>query len=175
MSRTPWIGFLFVLALSACQKEAGDTARREPSPNVPRNAPVAAATPAAAAETAFDARPFFENTVLVTDKGDYVHMFWNAFGAASVLEGPDRRRRLAIGAAQLVLDRLPADVAKEIAKVDIVFVKERNEYGQPKWDSLQKIAHFELHVARIKEAAQITDGRVTAIPEQAFDRIDVVG
>jgi hypothetical protein len=126
-----------------------------------------------AAQTGFDPRRFFESTVLVTDKGEYVHIFWDAQAAAKELDGPQRRGRLVAAAAQLVLDRFPGSAASDIAKIDIVFVKAKDDYGKPKWDSLQKVAHFELHATRIKEKAQVSAGRVTAVPEEAFDRIDV--
>ena len=156
---------MLLLPLLGCQSASDAPARHE--------GPTVAATSPALADTSFDARPFFENAVLVTDKGEYVHIFWDAQTAAKELEGADRRRRLTAAAAQLVLDRFPAGTATDIAKVDIVFVKAKDEYGKPKWDSLQKIAHFELHPTRIKKEARVTEGRVAGVPEQAFDRIEV--
>lgn len=61
-------------------------------------------------------------------------------GAAKEFEGSERRGRLAAAVAQLVLDRFPAGAASDVVKVDIVLVKERDEYGKPKWDSLKKLA-----------------------------------
>jgi len=169
ISRRHWGHLLLLLLLLGCRKESDATAEHK-TPTV--WAPVTAAD-ADLADTSFDARPFFENTVLVTDKGDYVHIFWDAQAAAKDIEGPERRGRLAAAAAQLVLDRFPAGTASDIAKVDIVFVKARDDYGKPKWDSLKKVAHFELHVTRIKEGARVTAGRVTGLPEGAFDRIEL--
>lgn len=170
MTRTPWAFALVTLFFCACGADSASTASRAPAPapGAPR-----VSAPATAAPPAFDPRPFFEKSVLVTDKGAYVHMFWNAHDAAGALEGPDRRARLAVAAAQLTLDHFPAGATSDVAKVDIVFVKERNEYGQPKWDSLQKVAHFEMPVSRVKALAKTPDGRVTAVPEAVFDRINV--
>jgi hypothetical protein len=167
MWRTPWGRWLLLLPLLGCQNEFDGATR-----GAIAAAALAVGAGVAHADTGFDARPFFENAVLVTDKGEYVHIFWDAQAAAKEIEGPERRGRLVVAAAQLVLDRFPAGAASDIAKVDIVLVKARDDYGKPKWDSLQKIAHFELHATRIKQDAQVTAGRVTGVPEQAFDRIE---
>lgn len=166
MSRRAWMCMLFLAPLLGCQGGSREDA--------PGKAPPAAAAPGAKpAEAPFDARPFFDNAVMVTDKGAYVHIFWDMRDADSQLKGPERRARLVTAAAQLVLDQFPAGSAAETAKVDIVLVKERNEYGRPKWDSLQKVAHLEGRFARIREAARVNAGLVTAVPEQAFEKIEL--
>jgi hypothetical protein len=164
-----WVGLLLLVPLLGCRNEGGATARPA---GAPAAAPVAA-NGTGLADTTFDARPFFGSAVVVTDKGEYIHIFWDAQGAAKEFESPERRGRLVAAAAQLVLDRFPAGAASDIVKVDIVLVKARDEYGKPKWDSLQKLAHFEARATRLKEQSRVAAGRVTGVPEGAFERIEV--
>ena len=117
MSRRSWMCVVFLLPLVGCQGGS----REDASGKAP---PAAAAAAPKPAEAPFDARPFFDNAVMVTDKGSYVHIFWDMRDADSQLKGPERRTRLVAAAAQLVLDRFPAGSAAEMARVDIVLVKD---------------------------------------------------
>ncbi len=99
---------------------------------------------------------WFPKNALVTDKGDYVHFFWNAEDAKENFAGKDRKDRLADSALELAAKLQPAGAKADLAKVDIVFVLERDSYGQPKWDSLQRVAHFEFSRAK---ALKVLNGK----------------
>jgi hypothetical protein len=91
---------------------------------------------------------WFKKNALVTDKGAYVHFFWNAQDAKSNFEGKDAKFRLADAALELVAQLHPSTSQADLAKVDIVYVLERDSYGEPKWDSLQRVVHFEFSRAQ---------------------------
>lgn len=87
---------------------------------------------------------WFKKNTLVTDKGDYVHFFWNAQDARANFEGKERKNRLADSALEMAAKLQPATATADLCKVDIVFVLERDSYGMPKWDSLQRVVHYEF-------------------------------
>ena len=91
---------------------------------------------------------WFKKNALVTDKGEYVHFFWNAQDAKANFEGKDRKYRLADSALELVAKLRPSSATADLCKIDIVYVLERDSYGMPKWDSLQRVAHFEFSLAK---------------------------
>ena len=105
---------------------------------------------------ASDAPPWsawFEKTTMVTDKKTYVHMLWDANAVRGRFDGKDRRAMLAEAARQLALLRYPVGASADEIRVDIVFVAQRDEYGNPKWDTLQRVAHAEFSRKRVAEAA----------------------
>lgn len=87
---------------------------------------------------------WFKNNTMVTDKTEYVHFFWNAQDFKANFEVKTKKQRLAEAALQMVSRLYPSDATADLVKVDIVYVLERDSYGQPKWDSLQQVAHFEF-------------------------------
>ena len=97
---------------------------------------------------------WFTKNALVTDKTEYVHFFWNAQDFKQVFETKDKNRRLGDAALQLVAKLYPKDAKADAVKVDIVYVLERDTYGEPKWDSLQQVAHFEFSRAAAKKAVK---------------------
>jgi hypothetical protein len=107
---------------------------------------------------------WFKDNALVSDKTKYVHFFWNAQDFRGNFEVKDKKKRLADAALQLVARLTPADAKADLMKVDIVYVLERDTYGQPKWDSLQQVAHLEFSKAKalafIQKKAVLSDGVV---------------
>lgn len=101
-----------------------------------------AAPPGALHERAM-AQAFVKN-VLVTDKKVYVHFFWNAQDAKGQLQGSGKRLAIGRAALQLVLEKYPLKAEADLLKVDIVFTSERDTYGNPRWDTLTRVAHLEL-------------------------------
>lgn len=101
------------------------------------------AVPAPAAPPA-DVLPaaWFEKNVTVTKKSGYVHVFWNAQEARAALTPSRRRLLLARAARHLAVSAVPADA--DLVKLDVVFVSERDNYGMPRWDSLEKVGHLEF-------------------------------
>jgi hypothetical protein len=113
-------------------------------------APVAKSTPAGtptssvastATAPAFPAA-WFDKNVIVTNKEGYVHVFWNAQEARGALAGPDKRVVLARAARRLAAEKVRAGAG--LVKMDVVFVRERDRYGVPRWDTLEKVAHLEF-------------------------------
>ena len=93
---------------------------------------------------------WFKKNTMVTDKTGYVHFFWNAQDFKVNFEVKDKKTRLAEAALQLVARLYPSGAKADLVKVDIVYVLERDNYGEPKWDSLQQVAHMEFSKARTK-------------------------
>jgi hypothetical protein len=157
------LGLIWLLARDA----TGQTKAR-PSPAAPTR-PAAAAPVPAGSEPPWSA--WFEKNTMVTEKTGYVHILWNARDAASYLQGKEKKRRLAEAARQLILQRYPKG-SRDSVRLDVVFVEARDEYGAPKWDSLQRVAHLEFSKSRIVGP----DGaarRSSANPEERFDKFEV--
>ena len=137
------------------------------APPAPPTPPLATATPlasaaASAAPAAGSAFPaaWFDKNVIVTNKEGYVHVFWNAQEAREPLAGPDKRVLLARAARKLAAEKVGAGV--ERVKMDVVFVRERDRYGMPRWDTLEKVAHLEFSREALLEG--LKEG---AVPEKA--------
>ncbi len=138
--------------------------------------PAPAGTPAAVIEKWNQSQvpwdDWFKNNAMVTDKTDYVHFFWNAQDFKANFEVKDKKTRLAEAALELVKRLYPADAKADQVKVDIVYVLERDTYGQPKWDSLQQVAHFEFlkskAIKSIKKKLVFTD----TVMGKIFDKFE---
>lgn len=118
----------------------------QPVTPTPTAAPVTLVRPWDPAQAPWEA--WFKKNALVSDKADYVELFWNAQDFKANFQGPDQKVRFAEAALELV-DRLyPAGAKADRVKVDIVYVLERDSYGEPSWDSLQQAAHLEISRAK---------------------------
>ena len=133
------------------------TAAPDAPPATPLAKATASGTPAAA--PAFPAA-WFDKNVIVTKKEGYVHVFWNAQEARDPLAGPDKSVLLARAARWLAAEKVRAGVDR--VKMDVVFVRERDRYGMPRWDTLEKVAHLEFSRAALLEG--LKEG---AVPEKA--------
>jgi anaerobic selenocysteine-containing dehydrogenase len=132
----------------------------EPSTAVPD----AVATPATLASLPW--ATWFEKNTTVSDKGAYVHILWDANAVRTRFEGKDKRALIAEAARQLALLRYPKTATADQIRVDIVFVTQRDEYGNPKWDTLQRVAHLELSRKLAGQAA-------AADPEKGFQKFEI--
>jgi hypothetical protein len=116
---------------------------------------------------------WFKDNTMVTDKGKYVHFFWNAQDFKVNFEGKERKQRLAESALELVKRLYPAKAKADWVKVDIVYVLERDEYGLPKWDSLKKVAHLEFYRSKVPKQPALSDSMFTAdFLKKTFDKFD---
>lgn len=115
---------------------------------------------------------WFKNNAMVTDKTDYVHFFWNAQDFKANFEVKDKKVRLAEAALELVKRLYPADAKADQVKVDIVYVLERDNYGLPKWDSLQQVAHFEFLKSKALKPAKKKLGSTDAAMKKIFDKFE---
>jgi len=86
---------------------------------------------------------WFKKNVLIKDKKQYVYMFFNIQDFKKSFEGKDKNAMLASAASHLVADLYPKTATAKLIKMDMVFIKERDEYGLPKWDTLERVAHLE--------------------------------
>jgi len=114
---------------------------------------------------------WFARNTMVTDKKTYVHFFWNAQDVREKFAGPAKKELVARAAAELVRSLYPARASADLMKIDIVFVRERDSYGLPKWESLERVAHVEL--SREKLAAAMAGGASPARLVSLCDRIDL--
>ena len=145
-----------------------------------------AGTPTATAPATVAAKPvkwsfrgvpwdsWFKNNAMVTDKTNYVHFFWNAQDVKANFEVKDKKRRLGEAALQLVSKLYPADAKADLVKVDIVYVLERDEYGLPKWDSLQQVAHFEFLKSKGSKFAGAKKEPAAKALQKIFDKSDFI-
>jgi hypothetical protein len=113
---------------------------------------------------------WFAKNTMVTDKKSYVHFFWNAQDVRDKFAGPAKKELVARAAWELVRSLYPARATADLMKIDIVFVRERDNYGLPKWESLERVAHVEL--SREKVAA-MASGATPARLVSLCERIDL--
>lgn len=104
----------------------------------------------------FDA--WFAKNTLVTNKKTYVHVFWNAQEARTSLQGEAKRSLIARAARRLVVTQFPKKATTDRVKLDVVFVRDRDSYGMPRWETLEKVAHLEF--SRAKLLAGLAEGAV---------------
>ncbi len=116
---------------------------------------------------------WFKDNAMVTDKTDYVHFFWNAQDFKANFEVKEKKKRLAEAALQLVSRLYPSDAKADLVKVDIVYVLERDVYGQPKWDSLQQVAHLEFLRSKDSKLAKTKKEPSDEALQKAFDKFDL--
>jgi len=116
---------------------------------------------------------WFKNNAMVTDKTEYVHFFWNAQDFKANFEVKDKKTRLAQAALELVSKLYPADAKADLVKVDIVYVLERDSYGQPKWDSLQQVAHLECSKSKLLKALKPKGKASGAAFLKIFDKFEL--
>lgn len=119
---------------------------------------------------------FKDNTIVTnktnTDKTEYVHFFWNANDFKANFEVKDKESHLADAAVYLVKNLFPADAKADLVKVDIVYVLERDNYGEPKWDSLQQVLHVEFLRSKMMAGKKLPNFSVKA-PDKVFDKFQI--
>lgn len=116
---------------------------------------------------------WFKDNTMVTDKTDYVHFFWNAQDFRTNFEVKDKKLRLEEAALELVSRLYPADAKADTVKVDIVYVLERDNYGQPKWDSLQQVAHMEFLKSKVPKPAQLKREPSSSSLQKILNKIEI--
>jgi hypothetical protein len=156
-----FIGLLFLFGASV-ESQTGSPPRTAATPARPT-------PPPAKGEPVWPA--WFDKNTMVTEKPAYVHILWNARDAAAYLDGKDKKRRLAEAARQLVLLQYPKG-SRDSVRIDVVFVKDRDQYGLPKWDALQRVAHLEFSRSRLL-APDGAFRRVSGNPEEGFDKFEI--
>jgi hypothetical protein len=162
--------YLFLVFILAASARAQET----PAPTAPPTGPgtpVAAITKWNNAQVPWD--DWFKGNAMVTDKTEYVHFFWNAQDCKANFEVKDKKVRLAQAALELVKRLYPADAQADPVKVDIVYVLERDTYGQPKWDSLQQVAHFEFLKSKALKASGKKNSFSEAWMDKFFDKLEI--
>jgi hypothetical protein len=95
---------------------------------------------------------WFEKNTFVTDKKAYVHILWDAVSVRRQLEGKEKLAMIHEAGRQLVLLRYPGGATADQIRVDIVFVTKRDGYGNPRWDSIQRMAHLEFSRRKLLES-----------------------
>ncbi len=115
---------------------------------------------------------WFKNNATATDKEEYVHFFWNANDFKANFEVKDKNQRLSDAAVYLVKKNFPVDSKADLVKVDIVYVLQRDDYGLPKWDSMQQVAHIEFSRSKLLGGKKMPDFTFKA-PEKVFDKFQV--
>lgn len=115
---------------------------------------------------------WFKNNAIGTDKTEYMHIFWNANDFKANFELKDKKRRLADAAVYLAKKITPADSKTDLIKVDIVYVLQRDDYGMPKWDSMQQVCHIEFLRSKIFKGGKMPDFSKVS-PEKVFDKFEM--
>jgi hypothetical protein len=162
--------YLFLVFILAASVGAQETPAPATPPTGP-GTPVAAIAKWNSSQVPWD--DWFKSNAMVTDKTEYVHFFWNAEDFKANFEVKDKKVRLAQAALELVKRLYPADGQADPVKVDIVYVLERDTYGQPKWDSLQQVAHFEFLKSKALKASGKKNSFSEAWMDKFFDKLEI--
>lgn len=109
------------------------------------DAPTAAT---ATAKTAFrwNGSAFAVKDVLCTPKPAWLHVLVDVFPARKDLQDPQAPwQGLALAAAVYARGLHPKAMT---LSVDLVEFPERDSYGEPRWESVRKLAHFMVHAGK---------------------------
>lgn len=135
--------------------------------------PVSAVKTKALKPSAIPWDKWFEKNALVTDKSEYVHFFWNAQDFKANFEVKDKKTMLAEAAVELVKRLYPSDAKSDLMKIDIVYVLERDSYGLPKWDSLQRVSHLEFLKSKALKLYPKKGGLTETALKKIFNKFEV--
>lgn len=94
---------------------------------------------------------WFEKNTTISDKKTYVHFLWDANAVRGQFEGSPMRGRIAEAGRQLARLRYPTGASADQIRMDIVFITKRDGYGNPRWDSIQRLAHLEFSRKKLLE------------------------
>jgi hypothetical protein len=108
----------------------------------------------------------------IEDKTSYIYFFWDAQDYKANFEVRDKETRLADAALQLVSRLYPPQAKADLIKVDIVYFLEKDTYGDPTDDSIQRVAHFELSKKKIAKITN-TDSLSNAAFQNIFNKFEV--
>jgi len=154
----PWVVAILVCAGAL----PASPARSWPAPPTP----AAKGTPGALADLPWAA--WFRANTVVSDKKTHVHFLWDANAVRSRFEGKEKLAMIRAAARQVVVSLYPAGATADQIRVDIVFAARRDGYGNPRWDSLQRVAHLEFSRRKLLEAAAAPDE-----PGRGFEKFEV--
>jgi hypothetical protein len=89
--------------------------------------------------------------VLLTPKPGYVHMLFDAYPYRDDIPKDGMDQVLKTIAKDLVKDPLLVKFPKTTkVKADMVQFSQRDDYGAPRWDSVTKLAHYEISLKKGK-------------------------
>ena len=111
---------------------------------------------------------WFEKNTTVSDKKSYVHVMWDANAVRAEFEGKSKLALIGEAGRQLALLRYPAGAGADDVRVDIVFITKRDGYGNPQWDSIQRLAHLEF--SRKKLLATPAGGQ----PGRGYEKFEIL-
>lgn len=116
---------------------------------------------------------WFKKNATVTDKTDYLYIFWDAQVFKANFEGKDKKKRLAEAALELASRLYPSDSKVDLIKVDISYILDQDAYGLPLWDSIQRSAHLEFSRSKMmgknKKFPAVTD----EVLKKNFDKFEI--
>ena len=115
---------------------------------------------------------WFKHNTIITDDSAYVHFFWDANDFKANFEVKDKESRLADAAIYLVKKAYPSSATADLVKVDIVYVLERDIYGEPKWDSMQQVLHVEFLRSKVMASKKLPDFSINK-PDKVFDKFQI--
>lgn len=126
---------------------------------------------AADAPPAWDA--WFAKNVTATSKAGYVHFFWNLEAGKRAFDASDKRTFVARAARELAATRWPAKATSDLVKVDVVHVAARDRYGEPRWDSMTRVAHLEFSRAKLLAALPADRPKLSAAELALFSKLEL--
>jgi hypothetical protein len=110
---------------------------------------------------------WFEKNTIVSDKKSYVHVLWDANAVRARFEGKDKAATIGEAGRQLARLQYPPGATADQVRVDVVFITKRDGYGNPRWDSIERLAHLEF--SRKKLLAAPGGGE----PRRGYDKFEI--
>jgi hypothetical protein len=167
--KTLWIFFVSLcLTLSASGQTPAPTKPTVPSTKKSAHKPIkkklnpavqAQTTPLATATTVKTVvapsnsstwtKAWTDKYVIVTSKSEYTHVLIDVEPLRSTFEGSGMHSAALLEVIQLTQSSGLLNPASDLIKVDVVAFKNRDNYGAPMWDSMQRFAHFEFSLKAI--------------------------
>jgi hypothetical protein len=110
---------------------------------------------------------WLEKNTIVSDKKSYIHVLWDANAVRARFEGKGKSATISEAGRQLARLRYPPGATADQVRVDIVFITKRDGYGNPRWDSIERLAHLEF--SRKKLLAAPNGGE----PGQGYEKFEI--
>lgn len=97
----------------------------------------------------------------ISSKKDYIYILKDIMPCSLDADSLDNKNFLQYLILKIILTGLKTSPQKDLIKTDIVRIKEQDQYGKPRWDTIDRIAHMEVSWKGLSEVLA-NDKRLTA-------------
>jgi hypothetical protein len=94
---------------------------------------------------------WFVDSVFIIKKKEYTYVLWDISKSEYTSADQLAEETIKYVSAKLCKDVVNQEQASNLVKVDLVKVKEQDQYGKPRWDTVERIAHSEVECLKLRE------------------------